>query len=142
MISLTKKFSFSCAHRIVNHPGKCKNLHGHNFNLIIEVRDNRDYYNILSNEYPILFDFGDAKRLYGKWIEDNWDHSIILWKEDKELLDFFINLKIDGKLGQKIYVMDANVTSESLAKEFLDRFPSINSVTIEEGNTSSVTVTK
>jgi len=137
MISLTKKFSFSCAHRIVNHPGKCKNLHGHDYFLTVEIVDEIGY---LTKEYPIVKDFGEMKDFYGEWIENNWDHSIILWRDDRELLEFFLNFKADGLNHQRVYIMDYNVTAESLCHEFLRMFPLIHSVTIEEGRNSSVTI--
>ena len=34
---ISKVFYFDAAHRIANHKGKCKNLHGHTYKLIVTI---------------------------------------------------------------------------------------------------------
>lgn len=36
-VTVWKEISISCAHMIPNHPGKCKNLHGHNYRIQVGV---------------------------------------------------------------------------------------------------------
>ena len=38
MFELKVRTHFSAAHRIVEHPGKCQNLHGHNWNVDVVVQ--------------------------------------------------------------------------------------------------------
>ena len=36
-IRITKKFRFEAAHALYGYDGKCKNIHGHNYNLFVTV---------------------------------------------------------------------------------------------------------
>ena len=35
--TIGKQYTFEAAHQIRNHPGKCRNLHGHSYKVIVEV---------------------------------------------------------------------------------------------------------
>ena len=35
MMQVSSEFHFCAAHRLPNHPGLCKNLHGHNYKLVV-----------------------------------------------------------------------------------------------------------
>jgi 6-pyruvoyltetrahydropterin/6-carboxytetrahydropterin synthase len=37
MLSISKEFYFEAAHRLLLHHGKCRNIHGHSYRLIIHV---------------------------------------------------------------------------------------------------------
>ena len=37
MISITKEFKWAMCHRLQEHKGLCKNLHGHNYKLLLTV---------------------------------------------------------------------------------------------------------
>ena len=36
-IRITKKFRFEAAHALYGYDGKCKNIHGHNYNLFVTI---------------------------------------------------------------------------------------------------------
>ena len=38
---LVKEFEFDAAHNLVNYHGKCENLHGHTYKLVIKLKGNR-----------------------------------------------------------------------------------------------------
>ncbi|MBW8036349.1 MAG: 6-carboxytetrahydropterin synthase [Planctomycetes bacterium] len=38
MFTITKRFDFSAAHQLPDHDGKCKNLHGHNYYVEVDVQ--------------------------------------------------------------------------------------------------------
>ncbi|HDM22763.1 MAG TPA: 6-carboxytetrahydropterin synthase, partial [Methanomicrobia archaeon] len=64
----SKQSFFDAAHRIPDHSGKCKNLHGHTYKLIVtmegEVKDG------------MVIDFEDMKNIVDPVIE-KYDHSYL-----------------------------------------------------------------
>jgi 6-pyruvoyltetrahydropterin/6-carboxytetrahydropterin synthase len=104
MIKCTRKLEFDAAHRILEHEGKCKLLHGHRYVLEITVKAKQ------LDEIGRVVDFGVMKKVVGKWIDDNWDHNAILNREDKIMGEM-----IEKTTGQKIYYLDCNPTVENMA---------------------------
>lgn len=58
--------TFEAAHFIPNHKGKCKNLHGHSYRVIVSVEGTHDA------KDGIFIDFGDIKKLI-----DRFDHTYL-----------------------------------------------------------------
>lgn len=73
MHKISKEFKFCAAHRLINHGGKCRHLHGHNYTAVVSVMNTRPL-----DDSGMVVDFGRLKELIGKWIDDNWDHNVIL----------------------------------------------------------------
>lgn len=87
MQTITRKGNFDAAHRIVNHAGKCANLHGHTylFELTIAFDEVKATLNDDDNiGYPI--DFADLKALALGYIDRYYDHALIYNPKDPELL--------------------------------------------------------
>jgi len=57
-------------------PGKCSTLHGHRYSFEMAVTGKT-----LDN-IGVLIDFGVLKTRLGGWIDQNWDHTMILQKGD------------------------------------------------------------
>jgi len=76
---LTLRFKFDAAHRLMHHPGKCSNLHGHTFRVEIVVEGKID------QKSGMVIDFAELKEILGE-VVDGYDHTVILNKEDP-LLD-------------------------------------------------------
>ena len=70
MISITKKFEFEAAHMLPNHKGKCKNLHGHRYELEVTVRGP-------INSEGMVMDFSDLKEMVNELVIDRFDHSCL-----------------------------------------------------------------
>lgn len=100
----TRRFEFDSAHRIIGHNSKCRFLHGHRYALELTVVSQR-----LDN-LGMVADFGELKSIVLPWLEENLDHNIILWSEDKELGEM-----IEKQLQQKIYYLPFNPTVENIA---------------------------
>jgi 6-pyruvoyltetrahydropterin/6-carboxytetrahydropterin synthase len=81
--SVTKRFTFEYAHRLHNHPGKCKYLHGHSGVALVEMGSDT------LNEQGMVADFGIIKKTIGMWINTRLDHTTFLHKEDP-LVDLFM----------------------------------------------------
>ena len=76
----TSESSFDAAHFLTNYEGKCKNIHGHRWRVVVTIKGE------LTN--GMLVDFGDFKKDI-KDLCDYFDHSFIVEKGslDKKLFD-------------------------------------------------------
>lgn len=73
---IARRLEWDSAHRVLHHESKCAHLHGHRYTAIITVQ---------APELDALgrvVDFSVIKGLVGKWVDDNWDHNILLHPED------------------------------------------------------------
>lgn len=108
-ISVGRRLQFCAGHRVFEHESKCRNLHGHNYVAIVEVEPLRGL-----DPLGRVIDFGVIKRLFADWIEDHWDHGVILWSNDKEAIE-----AVRSVSGQKFYLLSENPTAENLAAHLL-----------------------
>lgn len=86
-ITITRKFAFDAAHRVMRHESKCATLHGHRYDIEVEVE-------AVSGELDSVgrvVDFGELKQKIGGWIDDNLDHTTIIGPDDRGLIDFCWN---------------------------------------------------
>ncbi|MBK6263999.1 6-carboxytetrahydropterin synthase [Marivirga sp. S37H4] len=72
MLSITKEFRFEAAHRISNHGGDCKNLHGHSYILYVTVSAEEP------DEQDMLIDFKLLKSIVKEQVLNHFDHVLIL----------------------------------------------------------------
>ena len=132
-MKLRTSFDFDSAHRLVDYPGKCNNLHGHIWNVLLEVEGEK-----LDN-IGMLWDFTNVKKL-----KDLFDHKTILSNCSKNLK---LIKSIKATCGEdSLYLMHSNPTAENLCKEILiiikDNFPKLKyKVTVFESPKSSCEVT-
>lgn len=137
-ISITRRFQFASGHRVYRHEGKCRHLHGHNY--VAHVRLTAPS---LDDRGRVL-DFSQVKALVGQWLEENWDHAMILCADDEEALE-----AVRMVHGQKLYVMQQNPTAENMADELLIRCNALlaplnircSAVQLEETENCSASVT-
>ena len=108
MISCTKRIEFDAAHRIMNHGGMCKMLHGHRYG--VEATFSIASINGVGESEGMVLDFAIIKERLGKWINTNWDHNTILDSRDKALGNF-----IEACTKQTIFYLDMPPTAENLA---------------------------
>lgn len=98
---LNLKHSFDAAHRLEFHEGKCRNLHGHRWEVEVEIE-------ATPMEKDMLIDFGEIKR------EINYfDHSCILKEcpENEELINLL------NKMDLHVITLENSPTAENLSKE-------------------------
>ena len=100
-----RRIEFDAAHRVMQHEGKCKHLHGHRYAL--EVSFAAAGLDSLGR----VVDFGVIKEKLGGWIDAHWDHATILYDKDKAL-----GADIEKHTGQKIFYLNANPTAENMAE--------------------------
>jgi len=76
MIKITRHFEFDMGHRVLGHESKCAYLHGHRYGADITVTAEE------LDSIDRVIDFSEVKRIVGKWIDDNWDHNVMLHIND------------------------------------------------------------
>ena len=108
IMQCTQVLSFDSAHRIVGHSGKCRMLHGHRY--VLEATFQSD----ILNDLGMVIDFGEIKQKLKKWINNNWDHNVILYNRDKKLGTYISEIT-----GQKIFYLQNNPTAENMASYLL-----------------------
>lgn len=95
---LKTEVSIDAAHRLSFHKGKCKNLHGHRWKIIV------DMYNETSTS-DMLVDFGDVKGFF-----DRFDHTLLVYQGDEELMN--------ATSGFSRVISSFETTAENLSKYF------------------------
>ena len=78
-MKIAKEFSWEMGHRLPFHNGKCKNLHGHSYQCMIELTGDVD-------KNGIVLDYYDLKKAVEPVFEE-LDHAFMVWEGDKELID-------------------------------------------------------
>jgi 6-pyruvoyltetrahydropterin/6-carboxytetrahydropterin synthase len=104
---ITKNLSFCYGHRLMNHPGKCRHLHGHSARVAITLESNE------LNDQGMVCDFSDIKQFVGEWINKTLDHNLLLHKNDPVL-------PLLQEAGERLMVVDEHPTAEFLAKLIYD----------------------
>jgi len=107
MYSVTKRLEFCYGHRLLNHGGVCRHLHGHNAMVEIDVSaDTLD-------DLGMVVDFADIKQAVKSWIDRELDHKMIL-RHDDPLVEVL------RARGEPVFTLDVNPTAERLAKLIFD----------------------
>jgi 6-pyruvoyltetrahydropterin/6-carboxytetrahydropterin synthase len=108
MHAITKTIAFCYGHRLLDYAGKCRNLHGHNGLLEVDVEtDSLD-------KRGMVMDFSEVSRLVKGWVDEHLDHKMVLCKRDPLV-------KVLAKTGEPLYLMDENPTAENLAKHIFEQ---------------------
>lgn len=133
MFSLTIEESFDSAHFLKEYKGKCSNIHGHRWKLIVEVASPGL---IESGEKKdMIIDFKDLKTVVREEVAD-FDHSLII--ERGSLREETLKCLLED--GFAITKVDFRPTAEMLAKYFYEkiskRIDLISRVTIYETPTN------
>lgn len=74
MYYLRTKQSFDAAHFLKNYEGKCRNIHGHRWSVVVEIAS--EHIQEEGTSRGMVFDFGDLK-VKLKQICEEFDHSLI-----------------------------------------------------------------
>lgn len=105
--TIVYKHKVCAAHRLTNHKGKCRSLHGHNYIISLHIRSETD-------DPDMVVDFAYAKEHHGAQLDAWFDHKTILWRLDP-LREQLVNL-----LGPtNVHVMENPPTAENMAKYIL-----------------------
>ena len=80
MLKIAKEFYWEMGHRLKNHNGLCRNLHGHSYKMRVELDGE-----IATNS--MLMDYYKLTQIVHKIIEP-FDHSFLVEKSDNIILSF------------------------------------------------------
>ncbi len=100
---ITKTIEFSYGHRLLNHEGKCRHLHGHNGLVEVDVEAEA------VDRLGMVIDFADVNDVVKTWIDENLDHRMLLSGDDPAT-------PILEAAGEPVFVMAENPTAENIAK--------------------------
>ncbi len=137
LVRVTKKFDFEMAHALDWHEGKCKNLHGHTYKLIITLKgDINEDLNQTNN--GMVIDFGDVKNIVKNLVVDRFDHCTMLYKKSPILehvskLDY---LKLE-KVSFQPTAENLVVFIQSIITNALPTYVILQKVVLYETETSS-----
>ena len=108
-VEITRRILFCAGHRVMGHENKCAGLHGHNYQAFFHATaENLDH-------LGRVIDFGVLKEKLGTWIDEHWDHAMILFEEDTEAIE-----AIKGLSSQKLFLLPSNPTAENMADYLLN----------------------
>lgn len=104
-----RRIQFCAGHRVHGHESKCKSLHGHNYVAFFHAEAEHGL-----DGLGRVIDFGVLKARLAGWIEEHWDHGMILWQDDDEGV-----AAAQLVTGQKIFLLDNNPTAENMGHTLL-----------------------
>ena len=105
-MKIAKEFRWEMGHRLPEHTGLCRNIHGHSYRCIVEVEGTQ-------NENGMIIDFYDLGSIV-KPIIDRLDHCFLCQKNDTVVREFL------EKNNMKIFLVDYLSTVENISEHLLD----------------------
>jgi 6-pyruvoyltetrahydropterin/6-carboxytetrahydropterin synthase len=103
---IAKEFNWEMGHRLPEHFGKCKNIHGHSYKMLVEIEGD-----VLEN--GMVMDYYHLRDVIDPIIE-RMDHAFLVYKEDANVIEFL------EKMNSKRVVVDFQSTVENITRYFLN----------------------
>lgn len=94
----------------MNHESKCATLHGHNGVIWVHATPMDDL-----DSLGRVIDFSVLKSTIGTWVDENWDHTMIIFKDDLKTIE----LLKEAPSYKALFIFDKNPTAENLAHYLL-----------------------
>lgn len=105
-MKIAKEFNWEMGHRLPEHFGKCKNIHGHSYKMMVELDGELDV-------NGMVMDYYDLKKIINPIIE-NLDHAFMVNENDKPVVEFL------EKLNSKKVTVKFDSTVENITRYFLN----------------------
>lgn len=99
---ITRTHEIDSGHRVCGHEGKCAHIHGHRYGYAFTCE--ADSLDAIGR----VIDFGVIKSRLCQWLEDNWDHRLLLWEGDPWLAAI-------REIDASVVAVPFNPTAENLA---------------------------
>ena len=121
-ISISKEYSWSMAHMLADHKGKCVNIHGHTYVMQVEIeREDNGVINAPgTTDHGMVMEFDDLKKVINDLIVEPLDHAFIYWTDSTDELEHSI-ASLLKKHHRKLVNINYRPTAENLAADFLNR---------------------
>ena len=104
-MKIAKEFRWEMGHRLPEHFGLCKNIHGHSYKMIVEFEGELD-------KNQMVIDYYDVEKIINPVIE-KLDHSFMINIDDKIVIEFL------EKMNSKKIVVGFNSTAENICNYLL-----------------------
>lgn len=118
MYTIAKEFHFDASHMLDKHNGKCQNLHGHTYRLIVEVKGP------LIDQGPnngMILDFSTLKSLVKQHLLCYLDHAFLYDEYNENEVKIANLLK---QMDLKVHAFPGRTTAELMSKYIYDRLSS------------------
>jgi 6-pyruvoyltetrahydropterin/6-carboxytetrahydropterin synthase len=127
---VTKVIEFAYGHRLLDHDGKCKYLHGHNGMLEVDVAADE------LDAMGMVIDFGKVNDVVRNWVNEHLDHRMLLQEGDPAIPGL-------EALGEPLVLIPVKPTAENIARLIWDAAReaglSLSEVRLWETSTSRAT---
>ena len=104
---IAKEFNWEMGHRLPEHFGKCKNIHGHSYKMLVEIEGNL-------NDKGMVMDYYDLRDVIDPLVEE-LDHSFMVNQKDLPVVEFLEKMK------SKRTIVDFDSTVENITTYFLTK---------------------
>jgi 6-pyruvoyltetrahydropterin/6-carboxytetrahydropterin synthase len=105
--AVTKEVRFCYGHRLLNHPGKCRHLHGHSVKAAVTVVASR------LDERGMVCDFAELKQVVASFVKEQLDHTLLLHEADPLV-------PVLKAAGERFLTLPDHPTAEVLARLIFD----------------------
>lgn len=115
MIHLTKIFRFEAAHSLMGYDGRCRNIHGHSYEMRVTVKGMP----VMDDSSPkngMIMDFKELKDIVNEEIIDRYDHAFII---NSQMPDEFIEEV--KRHYERIIVLPFQPTTELMLIDFSEK---------------------
>lgn len=106
-MKIAKEFHWEMGHRLPEHFGLCKNIHGHSYKMILTVEGDM-------NDQQMVIDYYDLEKIIHPIIQE-LDHAFMVNKNDELVLSFL------NQINSKKVVVDFDATVENICLFVLDK---------------------
>lgn len=106
-MKIAKEFRWEMGHRLPEHFGLCKNIHGHSYKMMVQFEGEL-------NKDQMVIDYYDVEKIINPIIQE-LDHAFMVNKDDKVVLEFL------EKMNSKKVIVDFDATAENICKFMLTR---------------------
>ena len=103
MFRIHRRIDFCYGHRLLDDPGRCGHLHGHNGRAEIVLESPE------LDDRGMVADFSEVDRVMNEWIDAHLDHRMLLRRGDP------LVAVLEGA-GEPVLAMDADPTAEQIAR--------------------------
>jgi 6-pyruvoyltetrahydropterin/6-carboxytetrahydropterin synthase len=104
-MKIAKEFHWEMGHRLPEHFGKCKNIHGHSYRMIIELDGDL-------NDSGMIMDYYDLKKIVKPVLEE-LDHAFMVYEKDQKIVRFLESVK------SKMIIVRFQSTVENICRYIL-----------------------
>jgi 6-pyruvoyltetrahydropterin/6-carboxytetrahydropterin synthase len=121
-VSIAKEFTWSMAHMLANHDGKCKNIHGHTYKMQVEIA--RKGGGVINQpgktDHGMVLEFEDIKTIIKDNLVEKLDHAFLYWVDSTDELEHEVAALLN-KHKRKLIEINYRPTAENLAFDYMEK---------------------